>query len=153
MLNVNSQAMTAFLPVSISGIPAWNIWQARCQPEWLTTQLCCYGTMCEWTSEWNELAIEPILSLLLLSCITCLSKTYTIYSVLGYITHARLYFTYVTHCVCICVYRHQEAVHTLLTELMHKFQFRYNQSELDALDYETVDSDTVRRKFCLSRFS
>lgn len=41
-------------------------------------------------------------------------------------------------------HRHQEAVCALLTELMRKFQFRYNQSELDALDHETVDSDTVR---------
>ncbi len=37
--------------------------------------------------------------------------------------------------------RYQEALSCLLTQIIQKFQFRYNQSHLDGLDDESLDDD------------
>ena len=44
------------------------------------------------------------------------------------------------HCIkCICRYR--EALLSLVTHLLQKLQFRHNQSQLEAMDDETLDDD------------
>ena len=38
-------------------------------------------------------------------------------------------------------HRYQEPVSSLLSHVLNKLQFRYNQSQLDELDDETLDDD------------
>lgn len=37
--------------------------------------------------------------------------------------------------------RYKEALTSLLTSIVQKFQFRYNQSQLEELDDDTLDDD------------
>ena len=43
--------------------------------------------------------------------------------------------------VCLCAYRYHEALVSLVSQILQKVQFRYNQSQLDELDDETLDDD------------
>jgi len=45
--------------------------------------------------------------------------------------------------------RYKDALVSLATELLHKLQFRYNQSQLDELDDDVLDDDVRITLACL----
>lgn len=45
----------------------------------------------------------------------------------------------------LCDHRYEDALVLLLTEVLNRIQFRYNQAQLEELDDETLDDDVRSR--------
>lgn len=48
-------------------------------------------------------------------------------------------------CCFLCGHRYEDALVLLLTEVLNRIQFRYNQAQLEELDDETLDDDVRGR--------
>ena len=44
-------------------------------------------------------------------------------------------------CGVVCCDRYKDALVSLATDLLHKLQFRYNQTQLEELDDDVLDDD------------